>query len=182
MVDNPRLTLIRGGKMQPFTLGNTKIVPSPPSQPPFSVTATLFEEDTWRVLSADPTARPETTHPVRVMTDMLFDREAEPGSVVVQGNRWLAIIHDLDRDPSCKELWIRQALERVMQIAADRACQTLALPLLGSVHGCLNWQASLKLISECLTSGVAYTMPERVWLQVPPEHLGDVVGFLGTIK
>ncbi|OOZ35794.1 hypothetical protein [Solemya velesiana gill symbiont] len=182
MRDKPKFGIIQGGKMHAFALGPFQIIPSPRREPPFPVTATVFEEDTWRVLSADPAGHPEKEHPVKLMTNMLFDQQAEPGSVLIQGDRWLTIIHDLDTEPTCKEEWIRIALHSAIRTAEERNCTTLALPLLGSVHGCIQWKASLELILDVLTDSRRPGMPAiKIWLQVPSEHLGRTVERLGEI-
>jgi hypothetical protein len=83
------------------------------------------------------------------------------------------VVHDIDRVPTCQEAWVRRALRRIPALAVETRCRALALPLLGSVHGCLEWRRSLALVLAAL--GTTSLPPGlRVWLQVPVA-LGDTV-------
>ncbi|MES9957132.1 MAG: hypothetical protein ABW086_08795 [Sedimenticola sp.] len=174
-MQRPPFRVIQGGKTRMFPLGSCQVTASPRSQAPFPVDATVFEEDTWRVLSADKDARPEKGHPVRLMTDMVFDQQVEPGSLLIRGKRWLAVIHDLEMDPTCREAWIRKALAAVLEAAGEQNCRALALPLLGSVHGCIAWQESLQLITDALLGRKTTEPALRIWLQISPQHLAGAV-------
>ena len=164
--------------MQPFQIGRFEVIASTHREPPFPVVATLFEEDIWRVLSADPTVRPNNEHPVRLMTDLIFDKPIQSGTILVQGKRWLAIVYDLDCDPPCREIWIRQALAGTLETTAAHGAQSLALPLLGSLHGGISWQRSLKLILASLQRATAPETPARIWLQITADQRAGVRALL----
>ena len=164
--------------MQPFRIGRFEVIASTHRKPPFPVVATLFEEDTWRVLSAETEVRPNYEHPVRLMTDLVFDQPAQPGAVLVRGKRWLAIVYDLDCDPPCREIWVRQALMDALERAATHGIHSLAMPLLGSLHGCISWQRSLALILASLRWSKAPVDPVRVWLQITADQRAGVLTHL----
>ena len=178
MPRQPKLHVIPGGIMRPFQIGQFELIASTHRKPPFPVIATLFEEDTWRVLSADPEIRPSYKHPIRLMTDLVFDQPAQPGAVLMKGKRWLAIVYDLDCDPPCREIWIRQALMDALERAVTHEIQSLAIPLLGSLHGCISWQRSLALILASLRWAKAPVRPIRIWLQITADQRAEVLAHL----
>jgi hypothetical protein len=61
------------------------------------------------MMSASPTVCEPDIHPIRLMTDVI-NAEPEPiGSVVVRkGNplRFLAIVHDVNQEPTWREEWV----------------------------------------------------------------------------
>lgn len=133
--------------------------------PPLVVDAVVLEEDRWRVLSAPPEVPEVGEHPLRVFTALV---EAEPsalGQVVVRPGRparLLAVVHDLDREPSCTLDDVRAALEAVVRVCRAQGWRRLALPLLGTRHGRL---APGEVLA--VTAAVLARAPElqAVWLQ-----------------
>jgi len=170
----PRLQILPGYKGRPIRLGSILVTPATTHEPPFPVQASVLEEDTWRLLSAPNVAVPQEEHPVRLMTDLVDDRPALPGKVLIQSARWLAIVHDVERTPTCREIWVRSALKRVLELTAQRHYHSLALPLLGSVYGCLDWRRSLTLVIESLNNAVVFEPTLRIWLLVPAAHHKEI--------
>ncbi|MEZ5582337.1 MAG: hypothetical protein R3F37_05820 [Candidatus Competibacteraceae bacterium] len=126
----------------------------------------MLEEDTYLVLSADAVVRQTVEHPIRLMTALFDQQPVEPGSVLVRGKRLLAVIHDLDRDPSCCEQWVSQALQACLNKADRLGVRSLALPLLGSVHGRIACTRSLSLIAEAVRAA-SFRSLRQIWLVVP---------------
>lgn len=90
-----------------------------------------------------------------------------PGSVVVQGGRplrMLAIIHDVDREPSWCEDWIAAATRAVFREAHWRGLTRIAMPLLGTVHGQLAPQRAAELLATVLEQPDV-VRPETLWLE-----------------
>lgn len=174
MEKKPRLQILPGYKGRPIRLGSILVTPATTHEPPFPVQASVLEEDTWRLLSAPNVAVPQEEHPVRLMTDLVDDRPALPGKVLIQGALWLAIVHDVERTPTCREIWVHSALKRVLELTAQRHYRCLALPLLGSVYGCLDWRRSLTLIIETLNNAVVFEPTLRIWLLVPAAHRKEI--------
>ncbi len=128
-----------------------------------------FEEDTFLVMSADPVVRDPKEPLVRIMTRVIETRPESPGSVLVRGKRplrLLAIVHDLNQEPSWREEWIASALDRIFQLAEDRELESIALPFLGTLHGKLTKERFLVLLRAAISRNPP-THLKRLWLIVP---------------
>jgi hypothetical protein len=151
-------------------------VAAPDDQSPFPVQARAEEEDTYLVLSAPTTGVRQAEHPIRLMTALWDVDPLEPGSVVVKpGNplRLLAVVHDLDLDPTCKEDWVAQAMGGIRQEVLSRGITSLALPLIGCIHGRLPADLFAGLLSVWFRQESALPL-KRLWLVAEPDQ-GQVV-------
>lgn len=131
---------------------------------PFAVEAVVLEEDRWLVLSAPPVIREHVEHPLRIHTAVAEATARALGEVVVQGAhpaRLLAVVHDLDRDPTVELADVVRALAAVMALCAARRWSRLALPLLGRRHGRLDRAAVLAATAAALAGAAHVT---AVWL------------------
>ena len=164
MQSKPDLRVIRGGRDKGVQIGSIRVTPASSSHPPFPIAIQVHADDTWRILSADINLKETSEHPIRVSTDLIEDKPRPPGSILIQGSRWLAIVYVLDQQAICREEWISQALEKLLLMAAEKGILSLGLPLLGTEHGDLPWQRSLELICKALHK--AGKGPERIWLMV----------------
>ncbi len=90
-----------------------------------------------------------------------------PGSVVVRPGRplcLLAIVHDVDREPSWREDWIADATRAAFREANWRGLTRIAMSLLGTVHGRLAPVRAAELLAAVLEHpGVE--PPERLWIE-----------------
>jgi len=164
----PKLRVIQGGRRE-ILLGSVQIVASPEHRPPFAVDAVAAEEDTYLVLSADPEVRDPKIYPIRLMTRVIEARPETPGSVLVQGRhpiRFLAIVHDLNQEPTWKEEWIESALLEIIREAEGRRLGSIALPLLGTLHGSLKKERFIVLLRRALEQ-VTPRYLQRIWLVMP---------------
>ncbi len=122
---------------------------------------------------------------MRVLTEVLEARPEAPGSVVERRGRpprWLAVVHDLAGNPTWHEPWIEAALGEVLCRAARRRLRSLALPLLGTVHGRLPRRRCLELIHRAVDrAAAAGTAPRRLWLIVPEGAAGSVARQMRSI-
>ncbi len=181
MTDSPSLRLLPGGLDPQARLGSIRLVAASRSAPPFAVDAVVEEEDTYLVLSADPEVREPREPLMRVLTEVLEARGEAPGSVIVQGGyplRLLAVVHDLAREPSWRAAWVAEALAEVFRLAARRRLRSLAMPLLGAVHGRLSRHRCLDLIRDAIVRAGGTAFPERLWLVVPEGEAGPVARWL----
>ncbi len=149
----PRLTLIPGGKAEKsFSINGTMVsmVDQSVSSQPGSVQ--VFEEDTHLVLTREPelSIPEEQPHPIRVMTEIMDIGPRTPGTIHLEGQNWYAVVLDLDREEPCQERWVREAAETVFRLAAQKNLSSLLMPLLGSVHGSLSGDTSLRIILSAL--------------------------------
>jgi hypothetical protein len=163
--------LIPGGRGSEISIGSVRIVAAPEDQPPFPVEAMVFEEDTYLVLSAGWEKIESDDHPLAVMVEALETEPEKPGRVVVYEEnplRFLAVVHDLDQEPSWREDWIEKALEEVFREAERRKLQRIALPFLGTKHGSLEKKRFAALFRESLKHYPS-AGPLQVWLVLPQD-------------
>lgn len=152
-----------------ISFGPTQIIAAPKNRQPFPVDAVAFEEDTFLVLSADTTVREPHEPLMRVITRVIETRPETPGSVLVKGKRplrLLAIVHDLNQEPSWREEWIESALRGIFQEVESRRLKSLALPFLGTLHGPLDKQRFVMLLREALER-MEFKQLKYLWLIVP---------------
>lgn len=167
--DEPRLRVIQGGRRFEISLGPLLIVAAPEDEPPFAVDAVAAEEDTFLVLSAEPVVREPNTHPIRLWTQAIEIHPEEPGSVLVRGKNplcLLAIVHDLNQEPSWREEWVASALDRIFRESERRKFGSLALPFLGTRHGSLEKQRFPLLLRRALERASCSHL-KRLWLVIP---------------
>jgi O-acetyl-ADP-ribose deacetylase (regulator of RNase III) len=124
------------------------------------------EDDTYMVLGADVVVE-EEHEPV----DELLDRAArlEPkslGAVVVTDKFPLllhAIVHDLGREPTCREEWVASALDTILRESEKRKLKSLALPMLGVGCGSLAPRRVAQLLGRALSENAPLHL-RHVWL------------------
>ena len=117
-----------------------EIVSAPETAPPFDVDAVAFEEDTYLILSAAPELREPVEHPLKILTAAHEAEPAEPGSVLVRPGsplRLLAVVHELERQPTWRPEWVARALEGILHAADARGLRGVGLPPIGTRHGTL---------------------------------------------
>ena len=174
------LRLIQGGLQCRIRFGPIRIVAAPQRSAPFQVDALAVEEDTWLVMSAEPKIGDLQEHPIRLMTDLLEAQPKSVGSVVVQGRnpiRFMAIVHDVDHDPTCRQKWVQCALNEIFREAERRKLRTLGMPLIGTLHGKLVTQHFAELFSQALLQASLKHL-RRVWLIAPVPTNAEIINML----
>ena len=164
-----RLELVRGGYPRKIKIGSLTIVASSENDPPFKVDAMAMEEDTFLVLSADKRVRPVKEPLIKVMTRVINTQPRRPGSVIVQERtplRLLAIIHDLNEEPSWREDWVTSALVGIFHEAERRKLRSIGIPFLGTLHSTMESQRFLVLLRSSIEH-VSLHHLKQVWLVVP---------------
>jgi hypothetical protein len=158
---------------------------APRHTPPFSPDALVEEEDTFLVLSADSGVGEVTEHPIRLMTAIWEAQPETPGSVVVRHarhgrpRRLLAVVHDLQQEPTWREEWVREALDGVLREAEARGVRRLAVPLLGCVHGGLGRERFISLLGQALQRASVRVL-ESIWIVTAASEVREVEGLLGA--
>ena len=169
-----------GASTEPHSV---RMVAATEDAPPFSPDALAVEEDTWLVLSCTPEAR--ASHEEREAVVALGHTEpATPGQVLVKGHsplRFLAIIHDLDQEPTWREVGIEDALEAIFKESESRQLQSLALPLLGTVHGSLEHHRFAALLQRVMERTLP-THLQHLWLVVPSGITPDLHAWVSALE
>jgi hypothetical protein len=164
-----KFRVIPGSYPYEISRGSLKIIAAPKDSRPFPVDAVASEEDTFLVLSADTAVRETKESLMRVMTKVIETRPKTPGSVLVRGRRpvrLLAIVHDLNQEPTLKEEWIKNALRGIFQEVEKRRLESLALPFIGTLHGRLEKERFVGMLSEELEA-MEFKHFKHLWLVVP---------------
>ena len=164
------MKLIHGNRAAGMRIKGMTIGVAAKESPPFPVEVMVFEEDTSLVLTVDDPAKEyEPQHPIRTMTDIMNMTTHQPGTVVTNGNSWYAVVIDLNSEPICRKQWCEEALERVLLLAGKTGVQSLALPVLGSVHGNLPVEELLPVLLEKLAVGNIGIL-KHLWLVAPQKE------------
>lgn len=168
-IKNPNLRLISGHYPQNISMGALDIVAAPEKMQPFSLDAMVFEEDTFLILSAEKKVRDPQKPLMHVLTELIEIQPETPGDVLVKGKgpfRFLAIIHDLDQEPSWQEEWIKTALDNIFQEAEKRRLQSIAIPFIGTLYGQLEKVRFIELLWQALNRFTPHHL-RRLWVIVP---------------
>ena len=177
-----RFKIIPGGLQRKISFAPVSIIVAPENSAPFDVEALVFEEDTWLVMSANPTICEPEVHPIRLMTD-LIETEPEPvGSVLVKNGqpmRFLAIVHDVNQEPTWREAWIERALHSVFREVEQRKISAIGLPLLGTRHGRLEKPRFAVILGRVLNK-TTFTHLKKIWLIIPPKTNSEFIDTLNT--
>jgi len=171
---------VRGSHHSKMSIGAVQIFVGPENMAPYPVEAWAAEEDTYLMLSADPEVVESKEDLKQVMAQVLTTSPAAPGSVMVKAGyplRLLAIIHDLNQEPSWKEEWVASALDGIFQEAESCKIRSLALPLLGTLHGSLERQRFLALLQDALERRSPRHLT-RLWLVVPAGTSSEILAML----
>ena len=171
----PKLRLIRGGR-DGLALGPLRLTVAPADAPPFEVAATVREEDTWLVLSADPTVTPPTDSVMQIMTELLKAEPLALGSVAVGRGTplpLLAVVYDLGEEPLCRPEWIESALRETFALVEQRQFATLAMPLLGVRHGRIPMERFAALLAQVIRE-TSFAHLRRIWLVTPETQVGQI--------
>jgi hypothetical protein len=165
-------------------ISSLEVYVGPPGTAPFPLDAIVFEEDTYQVLNAGNTLYETEEHPVRTITEAFLVKPAKPGTIIVKGShplRLLAVVHDLDESPSWREDWIAEALQIIFREVERRNLRTLALPLLGAVHGSYNTPAFIELLRHVLDR-TALSSLTRLWLIAPEDAAISAIGAVAALR
>ena len=164
-----KFRVIPGTYPYEISRGSLKIVAAPQDAQPVPVNAVALEEDTFLVLSAETSVREPKESLMKVMTKVIETLPETPGSVLVKDNRpvrMLAIVHDLNREPTWKEEWVESALRGIFQEMETRRLTSLALPFIGTLHGRLGKERFIRILREVL-EGMEFKHLRTLWLVVP---------------
>jgi O-acetyl-ADP-ribose deacetylase (regulator of RNase III) len=158
-----------------------KIAVTPVGAPaPFPVEAVVYEDDTQLVLGSDRLVREVNVPPSELVEQVARCKPHRPGTVVVREGpplRFHAVVHDLVLEPSWREEWISSALARVFDEANALGVSSIALPVLGTLHGQLDPARFCELLAFELERDFVRSL-EKIWLVV----VGDAEAVQGQLR
>jgi hypothetical protein len=149
--------------------GDISIVAAPQSSPPFPCQAMVEEQDTHLLLGEQMRLR-DPGKPAWYLANTLDTVKTHAlGDVVVKGHpphRLLAVVHDIEESPTLSPESVSLAYQNLLRLQQTLQLTSLAMPLLGTVHGKMRMQDSLLRLRTCLeqrpNSGL-----QRLWLMLP---------------
>jgi hypothetical protein len=131
---------------------------------PFAVEVLVFEEDTYRVLSAGNHIR-EIREPLNVLQVEAGEQDSHAaGDLVVRGSRWFAILHDFDKPESYCPESVQQVLEHLCAEVGRAGIRSIGIQALGSFHGPERLETAIQWISDCPWPDCL----ERIWIVIRP--------------
>lgn len=164
-----KLSLISDEFGRAGRLGPVHVVVAPEQAPPFPVDAVAVEEDTHLLLGSDGVIEePEEAFEELVAAAGKTPAKT-PGSVLVRKAeplQFLAIVHDIDCQPTWREEWIASAINGVIEEAEWRRLESLALPLIGTRHGNVGMRRVALWLGRCL-SRTSFRYLKRIWIIAP---------------
>jgi hypothetical protein len=163
-----------------LSLGVLRVFAGPEDELPPNVDALVVEEDTYLVLGSDLEIQESEEDLEELMSQAIEDTPQTPGSVLVKERnpfRFLAIIHDLNQEPTWKEEWIAGALNRVFRLTERHRIKSLALPVLGTVHGSLEKKRFLALLHRAMDQA-SLTLLKELRLIVPSANSHEILAML----
>ncbi len=163
--------------MYQFPFGRIHLILALEDAPPFDPDALVYEQDTALLLDTDNEIRSVRESNGQLIENMLNQEPLPLGSVLVRDGypfEFLAIIHDVERDPICEELSVIQALFNIMEASEDRELGSLAMPLLGTVFGSFSPLRAASLVKAVLPrTRPNYLNSVQIWL--PDEKMLPVL-------
>ncbi len=161
---------IHGDLPKTVLVNGIQVAVAPRESPPFPIEVMVFEEDTNLILTVDPVIDYKDEHIIRTMTDIMTAKKHKPGAVVVNGNSWYAVVINLDQEVICRESWCTEAIDQIIKLTVLNNISSLALPVLGTVHGELQFEKQLQYI----LGRISFMQPSRLesfWLVVSSAEL-----------
>ncbi|MCZ6772297.1 MAG: hypothetical protein O7G83_09995 [Proteobacteria bacterium] len=139
--------------------------------PPFPIDAIVLEEDTGLVLNAELDIRDDGGHPIRIMTNLYDFEAAQVGEVIVRGRnpyRFLAVVHDFEREPACREAWVVGALRTILKKCVELRIRALGMQMLGTRFGPFTRAWFIQQLESELAA-FALGRLDRIWLMDEPD-------------
>lgn len=152
-------------------LDDLTIVAAPIDYAPFACQVQVEEQDTYLLLGQQTNLN-DPGKPAWFLANTLEQEKTySPGSVVSERHaphRLQAVIHDIEHEPTCCIETVKLAYHNVMKIVQKRQLSSLAIPLLGTVHGKLSISESILLLKDVLDNIRPITL-RKIWLIIPTE-------------
>ncbi|MGD8570434.1 MAG: hypothetical protein PVJ39_20260 [Gammaproteobacteria bacterium] len=143
------------------------IAVAPSHLAPFKFDAIVEEQDTALILGETDEIRDPGEKPAWYLANKLESQTLlTPGQIIIRDTvplRLQAIVHDLDAEPSCNELWVYQALEQIFEISESRNIPNIQMPLLGTHFSRMQTGQFLDVLLQLVTRQRPAPV-EKIWL------------------
>jgi len=155
---------------------NTEIAVASSHFAPFDVDAIVEEQDTSLVLGESNEIKDPGNKPVWYFANKLQSYAAlTPGEIIVRKSRPLriqAIVHDLDQEPTCREHWIQQTIEKIFTVTDTHNIHAMQMPMLGTRYSDVEITWFLQLVLET----IALQKPglNKLWLKTTEQQCESV--------
>lgn len=166
------------GFLSPMMFRNSPIiVVAPLKEQPFLINARVYEEDTFLVLSPPQQIISHWGESLSQLLDASKNcTEIEPGQVLLDTStkplQLRAVVHDLSRDPTCREEWIQSAYTNIFSLCIRKRIKSIGIPLLGTHHGSFPLNRSFELFQESLNS-LSESVCQKIWIISDREPVPD---------
>ena len=176
-----KLRLVWDINLSRVKINDIDIVVAPEAISPFDIDAVVEEQDTALILSQAGNITTPDNKPVWLLANKLESQPLlKPGSVIKRDGktlRLLAIVHDLDIEPSWSAEWIEQALENIIKLSHTQGISSIQLPVLAAQHGRFHIQDFLQLLVIAIKK--SHGKLKKIWLVVPRQ---DCYSTLSSLK
>jgi len=146
--------------------------------------ARVVEEDTYLVTSAPP----EVTEPAGDLHQVMLQARAmeplRPGSVLVKAGQptlITAVLYDYSQEPSCREEWIQEALERILCELETLRVKSVTMPLLGVRNSRLPPDCSTRQLRRALDHAPLQHL-KTLWLDFAGLPAGSVHALIPLLE
>lgn len=177
-----KLSLISDDYGRAGRLGRVHVVVAPEDEPPFDVDALAVEEDTHLLLSSKGEIEEPQEGYEELVTAAADRPPSTPGSVLVRKGKpleLLAIVHDIDCDPTWREEWIASSINGIVEEAEWRRLEAIAVPLIGTRHGSIEMRRVALWLGRCL-SRTTFRYLKRIWIIAPAGSETELMWALRT--
>ena len=166
-----------------INLNDVNVIVIPEKLAPVNVAAIVEEQDIALVLSMPSKLSVTDDKPCWYLANKLESQDTlQPGSVIIRDGKTIkimAIIHDLDQDPTYKPEWISKALDNIFSISNSYGIRTMQLPILGAQYGRFKLGEFLLLLVNKIN---IYEGPlEEIWLIIPHKDCPKALSYLKEI-
>ena len=161
---------------------NILVHAAPIEHPPFTVSAIMEEQDTHLLLQR-PTTLIDPGKPAWYLANKLEqERIYNLGDIISSGKdpiRLLAIVHDIDRQPTCNLDDISTAYQNLLTTIELHHITSLGMPLLGTVHGQFSLETAMTAFRETMISHPCICL-KKLWLILPEGASCECMSLLRT--
>ena len=175
-----KLRLVWDINLSHVRINDIDIVVAPKAVAPFDIDAVVEEQDTALILSESGNITTSDNKPAWFLANKLESQSLlKSGSVIKRDGetlRLLAIVHDLDVEPSWSSEWIEQALDNIFKVSAIEGISSLQLPVLGAQYGRFSMQEFLQLFVIAINK--AQGKLKKIWLVVPQQDCSKALSIL----